>query len=164
MGGYYRVGPTDTLEALLKNPLVAGSRSVLLGDASGSVYGNRYRKALGGTKDDNYAIIRLAEIYLIRAEARAQQNKIVEGKADLDVVRNRAGLVPAVALTQADLLQAIEEERRIEFAFEPHRWFDLIRTGRAGTVLGVTDAKKYVFPIPGTEILTNRQLDQNEGY
>lgn len=164
MGGYYRVGPTPGLIALLSNPAVAGNRNVLLGQSGTAYYGNRFRRANGATKDDNYAILRLAEMYLIRAEARANTNKINEGKADLDIVRARAGLPPAVATTQAQLLQAIEDERRIEFAFEPHRWFDLIRTNRAAAVLGVTDTRKYLFPIPGTEVLTNTQLIQNDGY
>ena len=163
-GGYYRTGPTDELEALLKDPLVAGTRSILLAEEGGVVFGNRFRKALGGTKDDNYPIIRLAEMYLIRAEARANQDKVTEGIEDLDVVRDRAGLTGTTATTKDELLLAIEEERRIEFAFEPHRWFDLIRTNRAATVLGVSDQKKYVFPIPGTEVLTNKKIEQNEGY
>ena len=164
MGGYYRVGPTPAIITLLNNPLVAGNRNVQLAQSGTAYYGNRFRKANGAMKDDNYAILRLAEMYLIRAEARANTNKITEGKADLDAVRARAGLSPAVATNQAQLLQAIEDERRIEFAFEPHRWFDLIRTNRAGAVLGVTDTRKYVFPIPGTEVLTNKQLVQNDGY
>lgn len=164
LGGYYRVGPTPELISLLNNPLIAGNRNVMISQLSGATYGNRFRKANGATKDDNYAVLRLAEMYLIRAEARANTNKLTEGKADLDMVRSRAGLTGAVATTQAQLLSAIELERRIEFAFEPHRWFDLIRTNRASTVLGITDARKLVFPIPGTEILTNSQLVQNEGY
>ncbi len=164
MGGYYRTGPTAQLVALLKDPQVAGSRSVLLGEAAGAPYGNRYRKALGGLKDDNYAILRLAEMYLIRAEARAQLNKVSDGADDLDAVRQRAGLAPTTAGDKDALLLAIENERRIEFAFEPHRWFDLIRTNRAAAVLGVSDTQKYLFPIPGTEVLTNTNIDQNPGY
>ena len=51
--------------------------------------------------------------------------------SDLNAVRTRAGLAGTTAVTQAEALLAIENERRIEFAYEPHRWFDLVRTGRA---------------------------------
>lgn len=164
MGGYYRVGPTTEITTLLKDPAIGGTRSVLVSELNGAPYANRYRKAVGGVKDDNYAILRLAEMYLIRAEARANLDNIEEGLEDLNVIRSRAGLEDLAITGKEALLLAIENERRVEFAFEPHRWFDLIRTGRAGAVLGVTDVKKYVFPIPGAEILANKNLQQNEGY
>ena len=164
MGGFYRVGPTDDLVALLQDPSIAGNRSVLLGESGGAPYGNRYRAANGATNDDDYAVLRLAEMYLIRAEARANLDNIVDGVNDLNEVRNRAELGDTPANTKETLLQAIEDERRIEFAFEPHRWFDLIRTGRAGDVLGVRDVNKYVFPLPASEVLTNTNLIQNQNY
>jgi hypothetical protein len=80
------------------------------------------------------------------------------------VIRRRADVPDASAATKEALLLLIENERRVEFAFEPHRWFDLIRTNRAGAVLGVTNTKKYVFPIPANEVLSNKNLVQNEGY
>jgi hypothetical protein len=164
MGGYYRVGPTAAITSLLEDENVGGDRSVMIAYHNGAVYGNRYRKATGNVKDDNYAIIRLAEMYLIRAEARANQDQLNEALEDLNTIRERANVAPLAIANKQDLLLAIENERRVEFAFEPHRWFDLIRTGRAGAVLGVTDARKYVFPIPGAEILANPNLAQNEGY
>ena len=64
-----------------------------------------------------------------------------------------------------DLLLAIENERRMEFPFEPHRWFDLVRTRRAAAVLNITNPQLYVFPIPANEIiLSNGNLKQNDGY
>jgi len=63
------------------------------------------------------------------------------------------------------LLLAIEKERRLEFAFEGQRWFDLVRTNRATDVLpGVTKAYKMLFPIPLSEINTNSKMTQNPGY
>lgn len=164
LGGTYRIGPTAGLVNLLNNPAIGGSRSVLVGVSGNAPYGNKYRRVGAGRNDDNVIVIRLAEMYLIRAEARANQNKIGEGLADLNAVRNRADVPDAAAATKEALLLLIENERRVEFAFEPHRWFDLIRTGRAGAVLGVTDARKYVFPIPANEVLSNKSLVQNEGY
>ncbi|RYY29768.1 MAG: RagB/SusD family nutrient uptake outer membrane protein, partial [Sphingobacteriaceae bacterium] len=69
-----------------------------------------------------------------------------------------------------DLLLAVENERRIEFAWEAHRWFDLARTGRAKTVLEAidptikVDAHETVFPIPVTQLQLDKNLEQNPGY
>jgi hypothetical protein len=113
--------------------------------------------------------MRLAEQYLIRAEAMAQQNNLSGAIADINVIRNRAGLPNTKAATQADILLAVEQERRIElFAEYGHRWNDLRRTGRADAVLGASktgwtkDAALY--PIPKTEIINNKNLTQNPGY
>lgn len=118
---------------------------------------------------ENYVVLRYAEVLLIRAEARAHQNKITEGKADLNTIRVRAGLSPSNPLTSDMLITAIEKERRIElFAEWGHRWFDLIRTGRAGEVLPPLKpgwhAGSTLFPIPLPEILRNPTLTQNPGY
>ena len=124
----------------------------------------------GGTVSEYYMVLRLAEQYLIRAEARAHQGKITEGKADLNVIRTRAGLSNTTASDQTSLLMAIEQERRIELFVEwGHRWFDLIRTGRAGTVLGPLkgtnwQATDVLYPIPFSEIQRNPNLTQNDGY
>lgn len=85
---------------------------------------------------------------------------------DLNVIRGRAN-VPLVTLaevpTKADLLLAVENERRVEFAFEPHRWFDLVRTGRAQSVLNITNANRLLLPIPYSQILIDPDLDPNPG-
>ncbi|HVE61819.1 MAG TPA: RagB/SusD family nutrient uptake outer membrane protein, partial [Chitinophagaceae bacterium] len=87
---------------------------------------------------DNILILRLAEIYLIRAEARARKAvpDVVGAAADLNIVRSRAGLAITTAITPAALLDAILNERRVELAHEGHRWFDLRRTNRLLTTLG----------------------------
>src|SRR5690606_28078371 len=87
-------------------------------------------------------VLRLAEQYLIRAEARAHQNKLPEAIADLDAIRERAGLLSIAnikpGIGQAELLDAILQERRVElFAEWGHRWFDLKRTAQADAILGV---------------------------
>jgi hypothetical protein len=61
------------------------------------------------------------------------------------------------------VLLAIENERRVEFTQEPHRWFDLVRTGRAA-VVGVTDPDRYVMPITVDQLLIDPALEQNPGY
>jgi hypothetical protein len=120
------------------------------------------------TGSDNVIVLRLAEMYLIRAEAEARQNGDLQKiRDDLNVIRNRAGLSGVSFNTLPALLSAIEDERRLEFAFEGQRWFDLVRTGRAQTVLPtVTSVDKTLFPIPLSELLTNTNpgMYQNPGY
>lgn len=116
-------------------------------------------------------VLRFAEAYLIRAEARAQQNNLEGAIADLDVIRTRAGVSligdsnPAIG--KEELLAAILEERRKEFFTEwGHRWFDLVRTGEANDVLSNKNwaSKNYLYPIPENELLINPNLEQNTGY
>lgn len=157
--------PTDELVSLLVNPLTGGNRSTMIARTSppGNLwYGNIYYR---NPRTDPAFILRIAEMYLIRAEARAHMGRISEGLADLNAIRTRAGLALSSLTSENDLLLAIEKERRLEFAFEPHRWFDLVRTGRAGDVLGVVDQNKWLMPIPLTEIQASEGvLDQNPGY
>ena len=162
-GGTRQWAPNDSIVYLLNNPVIGGGRSALIAQTStGLWYGNLdYRSP---ATDPSY-IIRIAEVYLIRAEARAEQNELTNALADLNAIRNRAGLANSAAESQAGILLAIENENRVEFALEPHRWFDLVRTGRAQTVLGITDPNKLVFPIPLNEVqLSNGSLTQNPGY
>jgi hypothetical protein len=82
----------------------------------------------------------------------------------LNQVRSRVNL-PGLGLSGTALLEAIYDERRMELATEGHRYFDLIRTGKAASVLdGWTEDKKYL-PIPQNEIdASNGALTQNSGY
>lgn len=161
-GGTRQIAPSNAVITLLNDPLTGGTRSTLLAKTSAGLwYANLYYRS---PATDPAYIIRIAELYLIRAEALANQEKLPEAKQDLDAVRDRAGLIASTAATKADLLLAIENERRLEFAFEPHRWYDLIRTGRAGTVLSVTDPLRYVLPIPANELTIDPALEPNQGY
>jgi hypothetical protein len=166
-GGSYRLGPASGIVQLLRNPAVGGTRSVQVDNFTfnGAVtpHVNKYRRA-GTNNDSPIYVLRTAEMYLIRAEARARQTNLSGGTEDLNAVRSRADVPPVNAPSQEQLLSLIEQERRVELAFEPHRWFDLIRTGRAAAVLGVTNPDKYVFPIPTGEIRANTSLNQNNGY
>lgn len=113
---------------------------------------------------DNVMLIRLAEMYLIRAEARAQQNKLTDAVADLNVIRNRAGLANANPATAAEVVDAVIAERRFELAHEGHRWFDLRRTNRWNT-LGLTEPFRALWPLPLREIQTSAGvITQNPGY
>ena len=115
--------------------------------------------------------MRLAELYLIRAEARAQQGKLTGTSgaiADISVLRTRAKAPAVTVSAQADVLLAIERERVYELAFEGQRWYDLVRTGRAQAVMSAFtpnwNSRYEPWPIPQREIQQNPSLTQNPGY
>jgi tetratricopeptide (TPR) repeat protein len=160
-GGTRQWAPNDAFVKLITDPNIGGNRSVLVAkDKQGRWYGTLYYRSPGS--DPSY-VIRIAELYLIRAEARAQRDLLDDARADLNAVRDRAGLTGTTATTKDEVLLAIENERRVEFPYEPHRWFDLVRTGRADDVLNVTDTRRYVLPFPADQILLGGLL-QNDGY
>jgi hypothetical protein len=132
-----------------------------------NAYANKYNDLSKGA--DNVIILRLAEMYLIRAEAEANKTtgNITAIQNDINVIRARAKLYVTAANTINDLKTAIEKERRVEFAFEGQRWFDLVRTRQAMSVLPtVTNINKTLFPIPSGELQTNKnpEMKQNPGY
>lgn len=124
----------------------------------------------GTAKTESLVFLRLGEVYLIRAEARAQQNNLSDAISDLDVIRKRAGLsAPTpVGTTQPELIALIARERYIElFAELGHRWLDLKRSRQADVVLAGKPnwrPEAKLFPIPKTEIENNPFLIQNPGY
>lgn len=118
---------------------------------------------------DNFIVLRLADMYLIRAEAEANKTapNLAAIQSDINNIRKRANLNPTAETSTSQLLRAIEKERRLEFAFEGHRWFDLVRTGRAVVALpNVNNVNQTLFPIPTDEIQTNNDpgMTQNPGY
>lgn len=133
-------------------------------------YPYKYKNTTAGaTPAEDYMIIRLAELYLIRAEAFAHENKTTEALADLNLIRQRAGLLPSTAVTQADILTAILHERQTELFCEwGNRWYDLKRTGTINTVLGAEktgwDEHYALYPVPLPEMQSNPFLKQNPGY
>lgn len=114
-------------------------------------------------------VLRLAEQYLIRAEARVQQLKLAEGTADLDQVRIRANTGATTASSQDDLIVELAAENRREFFNEyGHRWLDLKRTGKINEVLGAKkptwQARAAYFPLPQSAVDANPNLKQNDDY
>lgn len=161
-GGTRQWAPNTAFINLVTDSTIGGNRNALVAQTSqGLWYGNLYYRS---PATDPAYIIRIAELYLIRAEARAEQTNLEGALEDLNAIRSRAGIAPSYAATQSDVLLAIENERRIEFAFEPHRWFDLVRTGRAADALGVTDVNKLLMPIPVDQLNADPALTQNSGY
>ncbi len=137
--------------------------------------------ATNGDSNNNYPLMRYADVLLMYAECLNEAGYQAGGDAFkyLNMVRSRAGLVaktePDVP-TQAAFRLAMEHERRIEFAFEGLRWFDLVRTDRAIPVLNAKatsiglltpplTANNLVFPIPQSQIDINKtKITQNTGY
>ena len=114
-------------------------------------------------------VLRLAEQYLIRAEARADLGDLTGALEDVDTIRYRAGLPllndTSPNLTQDSLLDVIFDERMKElFAEWGHRWFDLKRSGKAEEVFGNWEATDLLYPIPEEERKRNPNLSQNPGY
>jgi len=138
----------------------------------------KYKNATQGvdiTPTEYKTVFRLAEQFLIRAEARAHQNEISGSIDDLNTIRTRAGLPPTSASDQMSLLAAIAHERQVElFSEMGHRWFDLKRTKMADTIMNIiTPAKangmpwqsfQQFFPVPTSDIQRDPNLTQNVGY
>lgn len=129
--------------------------------------------ALAASKPEYLILLRIGEQYLIRAEARAQQNNTGGAQADINVIRARAGLGDTPAAAASALLDAVMKERQVElFCEQGHRWMDLKRTGRIDEVMkvatplkgGTWESYKQLLPVPATEIAVDPALDQNFGY
>ena len=137
-------------------------------DATGINYVNKYRDIEITGLFNELKLFRLAEQYLIRAEARVGLGDLAGATADINVIRNRAGLPNTTASDAASLLLAIEQERFVELCFEGHRFTDLVRTGRADGVLGQFNPtwkpRAKLLPIPQEDIDRNPNLSQNPAY
>jgi hypothetical protein len=131
----------------------------------------KYKEYNTTSVSKEYSVVfRLAEQYLIRAEARAEQGDLIGAKEDLNKIRLRAGLSDTNSVTQQEILEAILQERRWEFFTEcGQRFFDLKRSGQLETTLSGLkpgwNSTDSLFPIPQTELSTNPNLyPQNPGY
>ncbi|MGJ5641477.1 RagB/SusD family nutrient uptake outer membrane protein [Formosa sp. S-31] len=166
--------PLYTINSYLLNTFEAGDqrKTNWIGsfDYSGETYYYPYKyKTRTNVQTEQETILRLGELYLIRAEARAEQNDIAGAQEDLDAIRSRAELDPSSVTDQSSLLAAIQKERQVELFCEwGHRFLDLKRTGNADSVLGTVktgwNSTDILFPIPQEAISRNTNLNQNEGY
>ena len=181
LGGRYELGPTTNLR---QHFAVEPTDDRFLHDiavdpaSATRFYSSKFPTPVGA---EHPHIIRLGEVILIRAEARARQNNFLGAVADYNLLRARANLGThtfGVQVTdQATVLAAILRERRSELNFEGDRWFDLVRRGDVATMqahltsLGRTfPAYQLLYPIPQGEIDVTRddsgtpRLAQNPGY
>ena len=126
----------------------------------------KFPKDGGLGSEHDWIELRLADVILLYAEALNENGNTAAALTQLNRIRSRAGLADSSATTQADVRQAIQDERRLELAFEGHRWFDLVRTSTVNAEMGVTVSPNYhVFPIPTSEVRsTNGVITQNTGY
>ena len=118
---------------------------------------NKYPSGQKGT--DPVVISRLGEMYLISAEALG----VEKGTARLNELRNFRGLTSIYPGNENEFINAILDERRKELLCEGHRWYDLVRTGKAKEKLGILDYQTLM-PIPAAERQVNGNLTQNPGY
>ena len=139
-------------------------------------YPSKYKNITNGANAEYYTVLRLAEQYLIRAEARANQSNYSGAATDINTIRARARSISTALpdypanIGKDACFAAIAQENKIEFNCEwGHRWYDLKRTGTVNTVLSAakptfwksTDA---LYPIPLTEITYDPNIIQNPGY
>jgi hypothetical protein len=134
-------------------------------------HANKYKQqGVTGSSVEYSIVLRLAEQYLIRAEARARQGELTAAKEDLDIIRNTAGLPGTVAVTPDEIISDIMAQRRFELFTEfGHRFLDLKRTGLLDAALPPTkpgwDTHDRLWPVPASELILNPNLaPQNPGY
>jgi hypothetical protein len=172
-------------EIIPSNQTVVALASVESGDRFASISfnvnqlkgnDNGWSVAKYGTADqdnNNVVAIRLGEMYLIRAEARAQRNLVTgsgSAQEDINELRARANAPLIASVNQSQMIQLIEQERVYELAYEGSRWYDLVRTDRAKVVMPAFSsnwkAQFELWPIPQREMLNNPALagNQNPGY
>ena len=125
------------------------------------------------TNPNNFVVYRYADVLLKKAEALNEQGHPDQAAEPLNIVRKRAGLgdVPTT-LTQTEMREKIIHERRMELAFEGHRWFDMIRVDNGNYALTFLKSigknnvtkERLLLPIPQTEMDSNHLMTQNPGY
>jgi hypothetical protein len=125
--------------------------------------------AINGDSRANWKVIRFADVLLMYAEVLNENGKTTEALVQLNKIRVRAGMPTYSGLTQTEARENILLERRFELFFEGHRWFDLVRTGRALAACSPVGMKDYmtIFPVPlnQMQVMNNTTIfSQNPGY
>ena len=134
------------------------------GSQGGGSYGTKFPSPSG---DEDFHVLRFAEVLLIKAESFAQQGSLDSAVSNYNQILARAGLdtdtLGVDINTQQEILDRIDVQRRLEFAEEGDRFPDLVRSGRAQAVLGIP-AFRELFPIPQSEIQVAPNVTQTPGY
>ena len=147
--------------------------------------------SIQGRPDENWPVLRYADVLLMLAEAINEESGPADAYAHVNPIRERADLDPLSGLTKDEFRAAVLQERRMELAFENHRWFDLKRTNTPAEMATILNAygevekanpttsrggfgftaseytfntHEFLFPIPEVEIQLNPELSQNDGY
>jgi starch-binding outer membrane protein, SusD/RagB family len=122
-----------------------------------------------GNVDDNVPVIRVAELYLIKAEAHAELNQLPQALDHLETLQTARGLTRFESANQAEIIDEIMVERRRELNFEGHRFYDLKRRAmdipkQAGATTVPYEDFRILAPIAQSEADNNPNLNQNPGY
>lgn len=169
--GYGDVGASKDVKDLYEEGDVRGELFVNTSDFPNDFWSLKYPGKAGNLREDNISVLRLSEMYLIRAEAINKGASIsgVTAANDVNMIRTNRGASEKIAVTIND----IYDERRMELCFEGHQLFDLARTKRE---LKRTDYDgalnkdipfpnyRWAMPIPKTEVDANENMVQNDGY
>ncbi|NLR62306.1 RagB/SusD family nutrient uptake outer membrane protein [Chitinophaga polysaccharea] len=143
---------------------------------SGTLYyfSSKYKSdTIGAPLTEYNTILRLGEQFLIRSEARTQQNNLGGALSDLNMIRRRAWLSDLTINNQSALLNAIYHERQVELFTEwGHRWFDMKRNQSVNSIMNIVTPQKggswspnwQLYPVPPNDILVDANLTQNPGY
>lgn len=150
------------------------TNSVTPSGASTYNYVNKYKIGISNVATSEYSVVlRLAEQYLIRAEARAHLGNVSGAQSDLNIIRKRARLSNTTANDESSLLSGILQERKVEFFTEwGHRWLDIKRMGVVDNIMtpicaqkgGAWNSNWTLYPILLSELQKNQSLLQNPGY
>jgi hypothetical protein len=162
----------NLIESFDQNDLRKANWTKALSDGTDTWYhAYKYKEFENTAASMEYSIIfRLAEQYLIRAEARAHQGDLIGAKEDLNRIRKRAGLLDTDAVSAQQIVDAVLRERRWELFTEfGHRFFDLKRSGQIDNVLDPVktgwNSTDVLFPLPQNELSINPNIrPQNSGY
>lgn len=154
---------------------------------TGIPFNNKQKHPAGWASGDNFYLLRLSDIILLKAEAQNETGNFAAAATTMNQVRSRVGLGPLTGTSQPQMKTAILLERRLELAFEAQRWDDLVRNGVATTVMQALNEytytcgggvqgpavrmdyshctqQRWIMPIPQVEIDANPSLIQNPGY
>lgn len=112
----------------------------------------------------DWVVLRYADVILMLAEIENELGKTTQALSYLNMIRTRAGLTTFSSTDKTTIFNEIDLQRRKELVWEGHRWFDLLRQGRAQSVLGVSDVNKLLMPLPASQIAADPSLKQNPGY
>ena len=127
--------------------------------------------AIAEQSDANFIVYRLADVYLMYGEALNETGDTKGALYYINKIRSRAGLSNLTTTDKLELREAYLNERRHELGCENHRWFDLLRTGKAISVMNAVEGKDYnveeyklLFPIPQRELDASDKMTQNPKY
>lgn len=177
-GGAVYFAPSNKLRAAYGTGDIRNAATV--GLSGGKYFVNKFFQSAKGGRVVDIKAIRMAEMYLIRAEANAELNttaSLTAAAADINALRAQriTGYVNQTFADQAAVISAVMNERYLELAFEGFRFFDLKRRGMdVSRLASDVDSPnwqtlpasnfRFTFPIPQAELLANPQMVQNPGY